>query len=29
LVALAGLPLVRTDAIGAGARDTQPVADAL
>jgi predicted MFS family arabinose efflux permease len=27
LVALAGLPLVRTDAIGAGVRETQPVAD--
>jgi MFS family permease len=29
LVALAGLPLVRTDAIGAGVRETQPVADGL
>jgi hypothetical protein len=27
LVALAGLPLVRTEAIGAGVRETQPVAD--
>jgi fucose permease len=27
VVALAGLPLVRTDSIGAGVRETQPVAD--